>query len=102
MRDSGNSPPCADSSEYAAGCDPYRIFLPTYTSAPSQATLNASKIDLNQLESESNMVQAYDAAGFNQNIITSYRPWGRQLTPDLPASLTSGLVTECSWWLLCV
>ena len=62
-------------------------FLPTYTSAPSQATLNASKIDLNQLESESNIVPAYDAAGFNQNIITSYQPWGASTYHGLASQL---------------
>jgi hypothetical protein len=50
-------------------------FLPTYTTAPSQATLNASTLDLNTLENESPVVPAFDAAGFNGSNITAYEPW---------------------------
>jgi hypothetical protein len=51
------------------------FFLPTYTTAPSQATLDASTIDLAAMEGVSPIVPAYDAAGFNQNFITAYEPW---------------------------
>jgi len=50
-------------------------FLPTYTTAPSQATLNASTLDLATLQGESPVVPAFDAAGFNGSNITSYQPW---------------------------
>jgi len=50
-------------------------FLPTYTTAPSQATLNASTIDLADLEAMSPIVPAYNAAGFNEGNITAYEPW---------------------------
>ena len=50
-------------------------FLPTYTTAPSQATLNGSALDLATLENENPIVPAYDAAGFNQSLITAYEPW---------------------------
>jgi len=50
-------------------------FLPTYITAPSQATLNGSTLDLNTLENESPVVPAFDAAGFNGSNITSYQPW---------------------------
>jgi hypothetical protein len=51
------------------------FFLPTYTTAPSQATLNASALDLAAMEAVNPFVPAYDAAGFNQNFITAYEPW---------------------------
>jgi hypothetical protein len=50
-------------------------FLPTYVTAPSQATLNASTVDLNALENMSSIVPAYNAAGFNEGNITSFQPW---------------------------
>jgi hypothetical protein len=50
-------------------------FLPTYITAPSQATLNGSTIDLNALENMSSIVPAYNAAGFNAGNITSFQPW---------------------------
>jgi hypothetical protein len=62
-------------------------FLPTYTTAPSQATLNASTLDLNTLESENNITPAYNAAGFNQNNITSYQPWASSTYHGLAAQL---------------
>lgn len=62
-------------------------FLPTYTTAPSQATLDASTLDLNTLENESNIVPAYNAAGFNQNNITSYQPWSSSTYHGLAAQL---------------
>jgi hypothetical protein len=62
-------------------------FLPTYTTAPSQATLNSSTIDLNALESASNIVPAYNAAGFNQNDITSFEPWASSTYHGLASQL---------------
>jgi hypothetical protein len=51
------------------------FFLPTYTTAPSQATLDASTLDLSAMESASPIVPAFDAAGFNGGNITAYEPW---------------------------
>jgi len=62
-------------------------FLPTYTTPPSQATLDASTTNLATLENESNIVPAYNAAGFNQNIITSYQPWGSSTYHGLATQL---------------
>jgi hypothetical protein len=62
-------------------------FLPTYTTAPSQATLNSSTLDLNALENESNIVPAYNAAGFNQNDITSFQPWASSTYHGLATQL---------------
>jgi hypothetical protein len=63
-------------------------FLPTYTSAPTQAALDASTIDLNTLENANPFVPAYDAAGFNQSFITSYQPWASSTYHGLAAQLT--------------
>jgi Carboxypeptidase regulatory-like domain len=62
-------------------------FLPTYTVAPTQATLNSSTANLNALESESNVVPAYSAAGFNQNNITSFEPWASSTYHGLASQL---------------
>ena len=48
--------------------------LPTFLAAPSQATLNASTIDLAAIENASNIVPAFDQAGFNQSNITAFLP----------------------------
>jgi hypothetical protein len=50
-------------------------FLPTYTTAPSQATLDASTLDLNALENVNFITPAFNNAGFNGNFLTSYQPW---------------------------
>jgi hypothetical protein len=62
-------------------------FLPTYTTAPSQATLDGSALDLNTLENENLIVPAYDAAGFNQNFITAYEPWASSTYHGLAAQV---------------
>jgi hypothetical protein len=62
-------------------------FLPTYTAAPSQATLNGSALDLNTLENESPFVPAYNAAGFNQSFMTAYEPWASSTYHGLAAQV---------------
>jgi hypothetical protein len=62
-------------------------FLPTYTTAPSQGTLDGSTLDLNTLENENPFVPAYDAAGFNNNFLTSYQPWASSTYHGLAAQL---------------
>ena len=62
-------------------------FLPTYTTAPSQATLNALPLDLNTLENEDPFVPAYEAAGFNQNFMTAYEPWASSTYHGLAAQV---------------
>ncbi len=49
--------------------------LPIYTSAPSQATLNALTSTQAKLTAISSLDPAYSAAGF-ASTITSYQPWG--------------------------
>ena len=62
-------------------------FLPTYTTAPSQATLNASTLDLNALENESSVPPAYAAAGFTGSNITAFEPWSTSTYHGLQAQL---------------
>jgi Carboxypeptidase regulatory-like domain len=62
-------------------------FLPTFTSAPTQAALNALPLDLAALENQSSAVPAYDAAGFG-NIITAYEPWSTSTYHGLATQLT--------------
>jgi hypothetical protein len=71
------------------------FFLPTYTTAPSQAALDALMPTLAQIQATSNIVPAYNAAGFNQSTITSYQPWSSStyhgLATQLNKRLSNGL-----------
>jgi hypothetical protein len=62
------------------------FFLPTYTTAPSQATLDASTVDLATIQATSALVPAYGSAGFLANI-TSYQPWASSTYHGLAAQL---------------
>jgi Carboxypeptidase regulatory-like domain len=62
------------------------FFLPTYTAAPSQATLDASTVDLAAIKATSAIVPAYGDAGFVANI-TSYQPWASSTYHGLAAQL---------------
>jgi hypothetical protein len=50
-------------------------FLPTYLSAPSQATLDSLTTTLPSIQSRSNYVPAYANAGFNAASIVGFMPW---------------------------
>ena len=51
-------------------------FLPTYTTAPSQATLDASTLDLaTLLKAESAHGSGVRSSGLRRSNITSYQPW---------------------------
>jgi hypothetical protein len=63
------------------------FFLPTFTTAPSQATLDASTVDLAAIKAASNIVPAYNAAGFNVNSITSFQPFASSTYHGLAAQL---------------
>jgi len=73
--------------------------LPTYTSAPSQATLDALPVTLGQINAAfnagGNIVPAFAAAGFNKASITSYQPWASStyhgLATQLNKRLSNGL-----------
>jgi hypothetical protein len=79
------------------------LFLPTYTNnVPSQAALNASPINLNTiLTSGDGIVPAYDAAGFNQNALTSFIPAGSStyhgLATQLTRRMSHGLQFVAAW-----
>src|SRR6201999_2931437 len=62
-------------------------FLPTYTTAPSAATIDGSTLDLGTLENESPIVPAYGAAGFDSSIITAYEPWASSTYHGLAAQV---------------
>jgi hypothetical protein len=62
------------------------FFLPTFTTAPSQATLDASTVDLAAIKATSGLVPAYGNAGFVANI-TSYQPWASSTYHGLAAQL---------------
>ncbi len=62
------------------------FFLPTYTTAPSQATLDASTVDLAAIQATSALVPAYGSQGFVANI-TSYQPWASSTYHGLAAQL---------------
>lgn len=62
--------------------------LPTYTAAPSQATLDSATSDLGFLESLNPIVPAYNDAGFNGSLITSYQPWASSTYHGLAVQLT--------------
>ena len=66
-------------------------FLPTFTTAPSQATLDASTLDLNALENDNPFVPAFDAAGFNQNFLTAFVPRASSTYNGLAAQLNKRL-----------
>jgi len=55
------------------------FYLPTYTTAPSQATLDALPTTLAEINAvyaaHGNIVPAFNAAGFNASTMTSYQPW---------------------------
>ena len=49
-----------------------RAGLPTFLTAPSQATLNALTLDLDQINARSNYVPAYEAAGFDGASVVAF------------------------------
>jgi hypothetical protein len=81
------------------------FFLPTYTTAPSQATLDALTTTLAAIQNAAKpvskgglgetIVPAYAAAGFNASTITSYQPWASStyhgLAIQLNKRMSSGL-----------
>jgi hypothetical protein len=66
-------------------------FLPTYFTAPSQATIDGSALDLGTLETElangGNIVPAFLNNGFTSTI-TSYQPWASSTYHGLATQVT--------------
>ena len=71
------------------------FYLPTYTTAPSQATLDALTTTLAAINSAysagGNIVPAYFNAGFNASTITSYQPWSESTYNGLAVQLNKRL-----------
>ena len=65
------------------------LFLPTFTTAPSQATLDASTVNLNTiLNSGDGVAPAFDAQGFNGSALTEFKPDGSSTYHGLAAQIT--------------
>jgi hypothetical protein len=66
--------------------------LPTFLQAPSQAQLDALPLTLGDLNTQFGnggfLVPAYLNAGFNNNFLTSYQPWGASTYHGLQAQLS--------------
>ena len=75
-------------------------FLPTYLSAPTQATLDSLPLTLADLQNESNILPAYANAGFT-NAIKEYSPVGTSmyhgLQTQLNKRLSNGLQFQAAW-----
>jgi len=63
-------------------------FLPTYLTAPSQATLNGLGTTLDQITARSAIAPAYAAGGFTGSNITAFMPWGDSNYHGLATQLT--------------
>jgi hypothetical protein len=63
-------------------------FLPTYLTAPSQATLDGLTTTLAQLQARSSLVPAYANAGFNGAAIVGFMPWGDSIYHGLATQMT--------------
>jgi hypothetical protein len=74
--------------------------LPTYLSAPTQATLNGLTSSLDNLVTQSNFLPAYEAAGFT-NPITTFMPFGQSiyhgLQTQVTRNFTNGLQFQLAW-----
>ena len=62
--------------------------LPTFLTAPSQATLNALTLDLNQINARSSFVPRYAAAGFNGASVVAFLSNGNSTYHGGSAQLT--------------
>jgi hypothetical protein len=63
------------------------LFLPTFLTAPSQATLDGLTTTLDQIEGQPRIIPAYSNAGFI-NGITSFQPFGQSIYHGLQTQLT--------------
>jgi hypothetical protein len=74
--------------------------LPTYLASPGQATLNGLTSNLDTLFTQSNVLPAYEAAGFT-NPITTFVPYGQSiyhgLQTQLTRNFTNGLQFQAAW-----
>jgi len=74
--------------------------LPTYLSAPTQATLDTLGSSLDNLFTLSNFVPSFEAAGFT-NPITTFMPFGQSiyhgLQTQVTRNFTNGLQFQAAW-----
>jgi hypothetical protein len=62
-------------------------FLPTYLQSPGQAALDALPLNLGTLENGDPLVPAFENAGFNQNFLVGFVPFGDSVYHGLAAQL---------------
>ncbi len=76
-------------------------YLPTYTSAPSQATLNALPFTLDQISNNPSYVPAYANAGFNGSNVVGFMNYGASnyngLQTQFSRNFTNGLQFQVAW-----
>lgn len=77
------------------------LSLKTYTSAPTQATLDSSTVTLNTVKAVGNYVPAWLNAGFDTNSVVGFEPWGSSiyhgLQTQLTRNFTNGLQFQAAW-----
>lgn len=66
-------------------------FLPTFLTTPTQTQIDALTLTRAQLAAQSPIVPAYDAAGFNENFITSFLSNGNSTYHGFSSQLTRRL-----------
>ena len=64
------------------------LFLPTYTSAPTQAALDALPVTLTQINAQSNFRPDFAAAGFNATSLVQFTPNGDSIYHGLATQVT--------------
>ena len=77
------------------------LSLATYTSAPTQATLDGLTTTLNTIAAVGNFVPAYKNAGFNGASVVGFEPWGSSIYHGLQSQITrnftNGLQFQAAW-----
>jgi hypothetical protein len=76
-------------------------YLPTYTTAPSQAQLNSLPFTLDQIQANPSYVPAYANAGFNGSNVVGFMNYGASnyngLQTQFSRNFTNGLQFQVAW-----
>jgi len=76
-------------------------YLPTYLTAPSQATLDSLPYTLAQLQAIGNLLPAWNAAGFNASNVVAFEPLGgsryNSLSVQFSRNFTNGLQFQTAY-----
>ncbi len=76
-------------------------YLPTYTTAPSQSTLNSRPFTLDEIQSNPSYVPAYANAGFNGANVIGFENYGASnyngLQTTFSRNFTNGLQFQAAW-----